>query len=295
MLKSFDGVYSVMPTPFDDGGRLDLGSIETLVNFLVNAGVQGIVLLGVLGEAHKLSDQEQDLVIQTATRTANGRVSVFAGSGTAETKTVIEKGSRALEQGVEGVLVAPPAGQDENAHFDHFSRIDKAIAAPLIVHDWPTATGGQLPVPLIQKLFEELEHIRAVKLEDAPTNVKLSALKARCPSLSALGGLGGLYAYEELLRGSNGIMTGFSFPDILVSIYTHFIQGARERAAELFFQACPLMRYEFQPQIGLALRKEIYRRRGAIRSSHVRAPGMQIDRQLEAELDFILCNSELGV
>ena len=102
-----------------------------------------------------------------------------------------------------------------------------------------------------------------------------------------------MFFWEELKRGADGMMTGFSYPEVLVAIYQAYTSGDKAKAAELFYKACPVLRYEFQPGIGLALRKEVYRQRGAIRSAFVRHPGAQIDAQLRAELESALHASGL--
>ena len=106
--------------------------------------------------------------------------------------------------------------------------------------------------------------------------------------MKVFGGLGGVYFLEELQRGAVGTMTGFAFPEILVAIYDRFSAGDLVAAAGIFDRYCPLIRYEFQPKIGLALRKYTYQRRGAIRCSAIRSPGARIDARTERELDAVV-------
>lgn len=94
-MSAFAGVHTIMPTPFADDGALDLGSLESLAEFLIGRGVDGLVVLGVLGEAPKLSQLEQDEVIVTTVRAAAGRVPVFAGSGAGGTDLAVEGDQRA--------------------------------------------------------------------------------------------------------------------------------------------------------------------------------------------------------
>ena len=107
-------------------------------------------------------------------------------------------------------------------------------------------------------------------------------------SIGIFGGLGGVYFLEELQRGSRGIMTGFAFPEVLLAVYDAFRAGDPGRAAALFDRYLPLIRYEFQPKIGLAYRKFTYHRRGIIDSTFIRPPGMQIDDYTRAELMAII-------
>lgn len=290
--EHFSGVYTIMPTPFTAEGLLDLPSLERLTNFLIGLGVDGLVVLGVMGEAPKLSQSEQEEVVRTTVRSAAGRVPVYAGSSAGGTDLAIEKSHNALQLGAAGLLIAPPPVQNNAVIFDFYRRINGAVEAPIILHDYPAATGIRLSPELAVKLHQALEWVQIIKLEDPPTGPKLSAIRNLDSSISIVGGLGGMFFYEELGRGADGMMTGFSYPEILVAIYRAYQQGDRAKAARIFYQACPLLRYEFQAGVGLALRKEVYRLRGAIDSAFIRHPGTQIDDVLRRELQETLafCN-----
>ena len=288
MSARFHGVHTIVPTPFDAAGALDSASLSRLIDFLVGLGVDGVVVLGVMGEAPKLTEAEQAEVIRLAVAAAAGRIPVFAGAGAAGTDLAVAKGARALEGGVAGLLVAPPPVQKDGVIFDYYRRIGEALQAPIILHDYPAATGILLAPELIARLFAEIEQVQVIKLEEPPTGPKITQLRRLCPELAIVGGLGGMFLLEELQRGADGIMTGFSYPEILVAVYRAFVSGDLARARRIFYGACPLMRYEFQPGVGLALRKEIYRQRGAIAGATVRHPGAQIDAALREELAQIL-------
>lgn len=288
MTDRLRGVHTIMPTPFTGHGELDLASLESLTEFLIDLGVDGLVVLGVMGEAPKLAEDEQEAVIATTVKVARGRVPVFAGSGAAGTDLAIRKSRRARELGAAGLLLAPPPVQQDAVITEYYRRIDEAVDCPIILHDYPAATQILLSPQLVARLHAGLEWVRVIKLEEPPTAPKVSAIRALGSKIAILGGLGGLYYLEELERGADGMMTGFAYPDVLVAIQRAWDGGERAKAASLFFGACALMRFEFQPVIGLALRKEIYRRRGAIKSAFVRHPGSQFDERLGRELDRVL-------
>jgi 4-hydroxy-tetrahydrodipicolinate synthase len=287
-MSRFSGVHTIMPTPFTDQGDLDLPSLEHLTEFLVGLGVDGVVVLGVMGEAPKLSEREQEEVIRTTVATAGGRIPVFAGSGAAGTDLAISRSRRALELGAAGLLVAPPPVQNDAVILEYYRRLGASVERPVILHDYPAATGIRLAPELVARLFDEVPAVEVIKLEDPPTCPKISAIRALGSDISIVGGLGGMFFLEELERGADGMMTGLSFPDLLVAIYNAYTTGSLDQARRLFFDACALLRFEFQPGIGLALRKEIYRRRGAIASAYVRHPGAQIDAIMRSELDAVL-------
>lgn len=292
-MERFQGVHTIMPTPFSESGALDTDSLGQLTDFLIELGVDGVVVLGVMGEAPKLSESEQESVITTTVRAANGRIPVFAGAGAAGTDLAVQKCKRALELGAAGLLVAPPPVQKDSVIFEYYRNIDVAVDKPIILHDYPVATSIQLSPELVVRLHDELEHVSVIKLEETPSAPKVTALRKLGSNISIVGGLGGMFFLEELDRGSDGMMTGFSYPEILKAIYTAYTSGNRKRAADIFYRACPLLRYEFQPGIGLALRKEVYRQRGAIKSAYVRHPGAQIDTQLKTELAEVIAFCEL--
>jgi len=289
-MNDFTGVHTIMPTPFKDGGALDLPSLERLTDFLIGCGVNGLVVLGVLGEAPKLSQREQDEVITTTVRAAAGRVPVFAGTGAGGTDLAVERSRNAMKLGAAGLLVAPPPVQDAGVIYEYYRRIDAGVDGPIILHDYPAATGVSMSVDLVLKLYGGLENVRVIKLEETPSVPKVSALRDAGSDIAILGGLGGLFFLEELERGSNGIMTGFAYPDALVRVYQAFVAGDAALARDTFYSLAPLLRYEFQPSIGLALRKETYRLRGAIDTSYVRHPGKQIDARLSSELANVVAH-----
>lgn len=289
-MSAFAGVHTIMPTPFADDGALDLGSLESLAEFLIGRGVDGLVVLGVLGEAPKLSQLEQDEVIVTTVRAAAGRVPVFAGSGAGGTDLAVERSRNALALGAAGLLVAPPPVQNDAVIAEYYRRIDAAIEQPIILHDYPAATGVSMTAALVKRLHDELRNVQVIKLEDTPSVPKVTALRQMGSDIAIVGGLGGLFFLEELERGANGIMTGFLYPEALVGIYRAYTSGNVDDARKRFYDVCPLLRYEFQPGIGLALRKEVYRARGAIRSAYVRHPGAQIDPVAQRELRNVIAH-----
>ena len=286
-----------MPTPFMADGQLDEASLTKLTNFLIDRGVDGVVVLGVMGEAPKLSEEEQTTVMNVTVKAAAGRVPVFAGSGAAGTDLAIQKSQHALNCGISGLLIAPPPVQNDAVIFEYYRRINDAVDTTIILHDYPAATGISLSPQLVKKLYAELTNVRVIKLEETPSAPKVTALRNLNCDISIVGGLGGMFFLEELERGSDGMMTGFSYPELLVRIYDLFVSGQTNKAAELFYGACPLLRYEFQPGVGLALRKDVYRQRGAIDNAFVRHPGVQIDKHLQHELNQVLefCKDVMNV
>jgi len=285
------GIYPIVPTPFDEVGALDIASIGTMTEFMVACGVDGLAILGVMGEADRLTEQERDQVVCAFRDALSRRRALIVGAGGAGTDVAIQACSRALELGADALLVAPPHIQNDTILFAYYERIARAVPAPIIVHDYPPATGVFLSPALLAHLHTKLERVQYVKLEDAPTGPKMERVRALAgDAFGIFGALGGLYALEELERGAVGIMTGFAYPELLVRLYRLVRATEMSQAADLFYGILPLIRFEFQPRLGVSLRKNILVRRGAIRTATVRHPGAVADPVTLTQLDRILAH-----
>ena len=187
-------------------------------------------------------------------------------------------------------MVSPPtlARPNEAAVRRHFEAVAAATSVPIVVQDFPPATGVYLSPGFIGALAADLPACRWLKLEDDPTPQKVSAVLAANPEVRIFGGLGGSFMLEELGRGAVGVMTGFGFPEILVAVYRRFSAGDLAGAREVFFRYLPLIRFENQAGLNLPLRKHIYQQRGAIASGRARSPHAQLDATTLEELDSIL-------
>ena len=168
-------------------------------------------------------------------------------------------------------MVAPPNNQRSlDLVFEHYRRVAGAVSVPVVVQDEPVNTGVVMPAPFIARLVDEIEGCRHVKLEEAPTTIKISALLNNAKTeVGVFGGLGGMYFYEEL-RGAAGIMTGFAYPHVLVETYRRFVEGDKREAQEYFFRYLPLIRFEAQLGVGESASARRSSLRGVISSSHVR-------------------------
>ena len=295
----FSGVLSITPTPFNEDGALDLDSVKTLVDFYAKQGVDGITILGVFGEAHKLLPAERAQVIEAFVGATDGRFPVLVGTTHAGTNPAVALARQAEQLKAAGVMVAPPplTGDDtDDLVFDHYQAISDAISVPIIVQDYPPSSGGLKMSPrLLARMAESIVQVRYLKMEDAPSAVKTGKVRELAgDSLGILGGLGGVFFFEELQQGAIGTMTGFAYPEILVDVYNAHVAGEVERAAQTFYRYLPLIRFEFQPGVALGVRKEIYRRRGAIRTATARQPSTPLDEATAQELTSLLARLQLS-
>jgi len=290
---SLAGIYPIVPTPFDDSGQLDLHSIQRLTSFLEDRGVQGVAILGVMGEAHKLTGGEQETVIGTFRKHLPGGLGLVVGVRAAGTDVAVGMARTAAKYDPDALLVGPPPIQNDEVIFTYYARIARAVDVPLILHDYPASTGILMSPPLIARLFEELENVQYIKLEDPPTGLKMAKLsKLVGADLKVFGALGGAYAFEELDRGAVGIMTGFGYPEFLVDIHQRYRRGDVDGAAEVMYDIAPLIRWEFQPGLGVSLRKHILVTRGVFETAVVRHPGAVADEKTLEHLDRILAHLE---
>jgi 4-hydroxy-tetrahydrodipicolinate synthase len=282
------GIHPIVVTPFTDDGAIDHAGIASIAAFSLSAGVDGLAILGVMGEADKLSGEEREAVIRSFRAALPAGKNLVVGTGAPGTDVAIAFSRRAIELGADALLVAPPPVQNDQTLFAYYQRIGAAVSKPIVLHDFPTSTGIVMTPELIGRLANEVEHVDYVKLEDPPTGPKISrVLQLARPDFKVLGAYGGLFALEELQRGAVGIMTGFAYPELLVQLYRAHVAGATDEAERLFFGMLPLIRFEFQPKLGISLRKHILKRRGVITSTRVRHPGAEADPQTLRELERI--------
>jgi 4-hydroxy-tetrahydrodipicolinate synthase len=291
---SLTGVCTITLTPFTEGGDVDLESIDSLAGLYLDSGVYGLTILGIMGEAHKLSDEERSMVVGRYIEAARGRVPVVVGCSAMATKVTVERAREAETAGAAAIMVAPPNNvRNLDLVFEHYRRVAEAVSVPVVVQDEPVNTGVVMPAPFIARVINEIEGCRYVKLEEAPTTIKITNLieKIEDPDKRAgiFGGLGGMYFYEELARGAVGIMTGFAYQEILVRTYELFSEGREREAREYFFRYLPLVRFEAQLGVGgVGIRKEVFKMRGAISSSHVRFPAPALDEETLRELEELV-------
>ncbi len=286
------GVFSVLPTPFTKSGNVDAESLQRVVELFISAGVNGLTALGVTGEVARLSETERDLVLRTVVDHVNSRVPVIAGATADGTLTCIEFCRRAVSMKSAAVMVSPPRMPKLNsdAVVSHYKALAEAVDIPIVVQDYPPISGYAMEPALLARIAREIPQARTIKLEDPPTPFKISRILAQSYGIEIdiLGGLGGVYLLEELLSGASGVMTGFAYPEMLIEVVRLFRSGDQKSAANAFYRYVPLMRFEFQEGVGMAIRKEVLRRRGALADSTIRSPGAVADSATINALDSLL-------
>ena len=282
------GVYLITVTPFTDSGALDLDSTDRMVDFCLEAGVTGLTVLGIMGEAPKLTaDESRAFVKQVLARVA-GRVPVVVGASAPGFAAMRELTQSVMAMGAAGVMVAPPGSlRTDDQIADYFDMVSETLGAgvPWVLQDHPLSTGVQMSAAIILRILHNAPNCVMLKHEDCPGLAKLSAVRAassrgqigdgrRVSILTGNGG--GLFLPEELSRGADGAMTGFAYPEMMVDVCRAHAAGDLDKAHDLFDAYLPLARYEQQAGVGLAVRKHLLAERGVIASSTIRRPGPKL-------------------
>lgn len=284
------GVIPILATPFNEDETLDLQSLDRLVRFMVDAGTDGVTVLGVLGESNRLSDRDREQAIRTAVAAAQGSVPVIVGASHPGTQATIDLVAMAADLGASAAMITPsaePVPSDERV-FEYFRRIGERARLPIVLQDHPASTGVHMPVPLMLKIVREVERVIAIKEEAVPTPPRLRALRVGMTERKAcvLTGLGALYGLFDLEAGSDGFNTGFAFPEVLSAMVQAARAGDWDRVRTLYTRFLPLIVFEQQP--GVAVRKEILRRRGLLSAATVRHPGGALPPGATDQLDRLL-------
>ncbi|HEV8586440.1 MAG TPA: dihydrodipicolinate synthase family protein [Methylomirabilota bacterium] len=294
------GVFPISATPFAPDGALDLQSLDRLMDFYLARRVHGLTLLGIAGEAQKLTPEESRAVVRRALGRVAGRVPVVVGVSSADLRGLAALADESMAAGAAGVMVAPKAGiVGDAALLDYMASVFEALgpATPVVYQDYPQATGVTLTVEAFHRMVDAFPRLVMLKHEDCPGLAKLGRIRAEAARdgrrrVSVLVGNYAMYYPQELARGADGAMTGFAYPEMLVEVYERFVAGDAEGAEDVFDDYLPLLRYEAQPGIGLAVRKELLFRRGALASPALRAPGAALTAEDRRELDRLVARLE---
>jgi 4-hydroxy-tetrahydrodipicolinate synthase len=291
--ESARGVYIISVTPFDDRGALDLDGTDRLIDFYLGSGVNGITILGIMGEAPKLAHEEAIAFARRVIARA-GTLPVVVGVSAPGLAPIAAMTKATMDLGAAGVMIAPPAGlKGDDAIVTYFQNCAEAIGdVPFALQDFPQANGLFIPVSVIERVVAACPTCVMLKHEDWPGLDKITAMRARekhgMRRLSILSGNCGVFLPEELARGVDGAMTGYAYPEMLVEVCALMAAGRRSEPHNLFDIHLPLVRYEQQPGAGLAVRKYVLWRRGALASDAQRKPGSRVSRETAAEIDFLM-------
>ena len=294
--ESASGVFTIAVTPFLPDGSLDLESVDRMVDFYLEKGATGLTVLGMMGEAGKLSADEAVTVVKRVTsRTSVPVVVGVSAPGFAAMSSLTKE---SMDAGAAGVMVAPPSSlKTDDQIITYYHGVAETLGdVPFVLQDFPLSTGVLITPKVILKIVDDCPSCVMLKHEDWPGLEKITALRNASDQgarrISILCGNGGLYLLEEMLRGADGAMTGFAYPEMMAQVIDACTGGDVERARDIFDAYMPLIRYEAQPGLGLALRKTTLAKRGAIAHETVRKPGRSLSSLARQHLDALVSRQE---
>jgi 4-hydroxy-tetrahydrodipicolinate synthase len=289
------GVYPIAPTPFLDDGSIDASSIDRLTDFYLQIGSTGITVLGQLGEAPKLEHEESIAVATRMIRRA-ASLPIIVGVSAPGFAAMRALTRDVMDRGAAGVMIAPPNTlRTDDQIVGYYRQAVAAIGAdvPFVLQDYPLTFSVQMSPGVIRRIVAELPSCVMLKHEDWPGLEKISTLRGweregTLRRIAILCGNGGLFLDYEMERGADGANTGYCFPDMLCDVVRLSAAGQREEAHDLFDAHLPLLRYEQQPGVGLAVRKYVLMKRGILSSAAQRAPAAPMSVTTRAEVDHLL-------
>ncbi|MFG1375711.1 dihydrodipicolinate synthase family protein [Xanthobacter autotrophicus] len=289
------GLFPIAPTPFTPDGRIDEGSIDTLIARYLAAGATGITVLGIMGEAPKL-EPEESLHLTTRFIAGMGDLPVIVGVSAPGFAAMRWLARAAMDRGAAGVMIAPPPSlRTDDQIIGYYRQAVEAIGTdiPFVIQDYPLTLTVQMTPKVIRQIVQDHPSCVMLKHEDWPGLEKISTLRGfqadgSMRPISILTGNGGLFLDFEMERGADGAMTGYAFPEMLADVVRLSRAGRRNEAHDLFDAHLPLLRYEQQQGVGLAVRKYVLMRRGFIASDAQRKPGSALSATARAEVDYLL-------
>jgi 4-hydroxy-tetrahydrodipicolinate synthase len=295
LTASAAGVFPIAPTPFHADGRLDMGSIDRLIQGYLEAGSTGVTVLGIMGEAPKL-EPDESLAIAAKFVAGMGKLPVIVGVSAPGFAAMRSLARAVMDKGAAGVMIAPvPSLRTDDQITGYYRQAIEAIGSdiPFVIQDYPLTLSVQMTPKVIRQIVQENPSCVMLKHEDWPGLEKISTLRGfqadgSLRPISILTGNGGLFLDFEMERGVDGAMTGYAFPELLVDVVALQKAGKRDEAHDLFDAHLPLLRYEQQPGVGLAVRKYVMMRRGFIASDAQRKPGVALTAAARAEVDYLL-------
>lgn len=291
LTEAVKGVYTIAVTPFLPNGAIDFDSVDRMVDFYIEKGATGLTILGMMGEAGKLSAEESISVVKRVI--ARTSVPVVVGVSAPGYAAMESLSKSSMDAGAAGVMVAPTTNlRSDDQIIGYFHGVANVLGTtPFVLQDFPLATSVVIPTKVIQQIIDDCPTCVMLKHEDWPGLDKITALRATSDAgsrrISILCGNGGMYLLEEMLRGADGAMTGFAYPEMMAQVVNAITAGDETHARDIFDTYMPMVRYEAQPGLGLAIRKYSLAKRGAIAHPTLRKPGGALNATASGEVDVL--------
>jgi 2-keto-3-deoxy-L-arabinonate dehydratase len=285
----YRGIFPVVPTTFAETGALDLESQKRVVDFMIDAGSDGLCILANFSEQFALSDDERDTLTRTMLEHVAGRVPVIVTTSHYSSAVCVERSRRAQEQGASMVMVMPPYHGatfrvPETQIYEFYARLSDGIDIPVMIQDAP-ASGTVLSAPFLARMAREIEQVSYFKIETPGAAAKLREL-IRLGGEAVEGPWDGEEAitlFADLNAGATGSMTGGGYPDGIRPILEAFREGQRDEAFAHYQRWLPLINHENR-QTGLLAAKALMKEGGVIACESPRHPLPPMHPDTRAEL-----------
>ena len=292
MVKMYKGIWPVAPTPFHDDGTLDLEGMKRVLDFMIDAGVDGICILANYSEQFVLSDEEREVLTRLSLEHVANRVPVIVTVSHFATQIALERTRLAKSLGASMVMLMPPyhgatlRGTPEQI-FEQFKAVGE-VGIPIMVQDAPMA-GNDLTVPLLVRIAREIEMVKLFKIECIPATGKLRELIAVGGEAiqGPFDGEEGITLMVDLDAGATGTMTSATIPDKIKPILALHAQGNREGASEVYRQVLPVINFENRQCLWRAS-KTAMMEGGVINSDYCRHPIAPLHPETRAGLLDVL-------
>jgi 2-keto-3-deoxy-L-arabinonate dehydratase len=277
----YRGVFPVAPTIFDDQGKLDLEGQKRAIDFMIDAGSNGLCILANFSEQFVLSDDERTLVQDLVLKHVAGRVPVIVTTSHFGSQICAERSRAAQDAGAAMVMVMPPYHGatfrvSEKQIHEFYDRVSDSIDIPIMIQDAPVA-GTPLSAAFLARMAKEIENVSYFKIETAGAASKLRELIELGGSdvVGPWDGEEAITLIPDLDAGATGAMTGGAYPDGIRKIVDAYFSGDTDEAADLYMQWLPLINYENR-QCGLAACKTLMQEGGVIKHDTLRHPQPQM-------------------
>lgn len=289
------GVYPIAPTPFLPDGGVDWDSADRLFDYYAGIGSDGVTVLGIMGEAPKLEPEESVGLVKRAVAKMGDRP-IIVGVSAPGFAAMRSLARQVMDLGAGGVMIAPPpALRTDDQITGYYAQAVEAIGTdiPFVIQDYPLTLSVVMMPAVIRRIVQDNPSCVMLKHEDWPGLEKISTLRrfqaeGSLRPISILTGNGGLFLDFEMERGADGANTGYAFPELLIDVVRLAGAGRRDEAHDIFDAHLPLLRYEQQQGIGLAVRKYVMAKRGILAHDAQRKPGPGLTAAAKAEVDYLL-------
>ncbi len=274
-MTALNGVFPVVPTPFDDSGAVDHAAFRKLVGFALAAGVDGLVFPGMASEVETLAPEERAALVSELGRTVAGRVPLIVGASDADPTRSAARAREGKGAGaVAAMVMAPPGlGQDIDKHIAFYHAVADQAGLPIMLQNAPAPNGAGLSPEAVAAIAKAVPGVRFVKEETLPCGQHISRIRAASgDALDGIyGGAGARYLIDELRRGAAGTMPALELADVHVALWRAWVRGNQPEARRLYAAALPLL--TAQAVFRVRLTKEVLLHRGVLALTHARAKG----------------------